>query len=191
MSPPAVAAVFAVGVLVLVAGFVLVTTYNAIVALRQRSDKAWSNIDVVLKQRHDQLPNLVLAVRGLMSYEQGVLTRVTEARAAYSPTAPIPAQAATSEETTAAVRSLFAVVERYPELKSAENVRDLQSQIERLEDMIADRRELYNDQIYRYNTRIDQVPGALIAPLFGWQTRQFFTADTDDRARPDADPRTT
>ena len=77
MNPPAVAAVFAVGVLVLVVGFVLVTTYNSIVALRQRSDKAWSNIDVVLKQRHDQLPNLVSAVRGLMSYEQGVLTRVT------------------------------------------------------------------------------------------------------------------
>ena len=191
MSPPVVAAVFAVGVLVLVVGFVLVTTYNAIVALRQRSDKAWSNIDVVLKQRHDQLPNLVSAVRGLMSYEQSVLTRVTEARAAYSPTAPIPAQAATSEETTAAVRSLFAVVERYPELKSAENVRDLQSQIERLEDMIADRRELYNDQIYRYNTRIDQVPGALIAPLFGWQSREFFTADDEDRSRPDADLRTT
>ena len=191
MSPPAVAAVFAVGVLVLVVGFVLVTTYNAIVALRQRSDKAWSNIDVVLKQRHDQLPSLVSAVRGLMSYEQGVLTRVTEARAAYSPTAPIPAQAATSEETTAAVRSLFAVVERYPELKSAENVRDLQSQIERLEDMIADRRELYNDQIYRYNTRIDQVPGALIAPLFGWQSREFFTADDEDRSRPDADLGTT
>jgi LemA protein len=190
VNPPAVAAVFAVGVLVLVVGFVLVTTYNAIVALRQRSDKAWSNIDVVLKQRHDQLPNLVAAVRGLMSYEQGVLTRVTEARAAYSPTAPIPAQAATSEETTAAVRSLFAVVERYPELRSAENVRDLQSQIERLEDMIADRRELYNDQIYRYNTRIDQVPGALIAPVFGWQPREFFTADDEERARPDADLRT-
>jgi LemA protein len=191
VNPPAVAAVFAVGVLVLVVGFVLVTTYNAIVALRQRSDKAWSNIDVVLKQRHDQLPNLVSAVRGVMSYEQGVLTRVTEARAAYSPTAPIPAQAATSEETTAAVRSLFAVVERYPELKSAENVRDLQTQIERLEDMIADRRELYNDQIYRYNTRIDQVPGALVAPVFGWQPREFFTADEGERARPDADLRTT
>jgi LemA protein len=191
VNPPAIAALFAVGVLVLVVGFVLVTTYNAIVALRQRSDKAWSNIDVVLKQRHDQLPNLVSAVRGLMSYEQGVLTRVTEARAAYSPTAPIPAQAATSEKTTAAVRSLFAVVERYPELKSAENVRDLQSQIERLEDMIADRRELYNDQIYRYNTRIDQVPGALIAPVFGWQPREFFTADEEDSARPDADLRTT
>jgi LemA protein len=191
VNPPAVAAVFAVGVVTLVVAFVLVTNYNAIVALRQRSDKAWSNIDVVLKQRHDLLPNLVTAVRGLMSYEQAVLTRVTEARAAYSPTAPIPEQAATSEATTAAVRSLFAVVERYPELKSAENVRDLQTQIERLEDMIADRRELYNDQIYRYNTRIGQVPGALIAPLFGWQPREFFTADDEDVARPDADLRTT
>jgi len=191
MNPPAVAALFAVGVVASVVGFVLVTTYNAIVALRQRSDKAWSNIDVVLKQRHDQLPNLVSAVRGLMAYEQGVLTRVTEARAAYSPTAPIPEQAATSEATTAAVRSLFAVVERYPELKSAENVRDLQTQIERLEDMIADRRELYNDQIYRYNTRIGQLPGALIAPLFGWQPREFFTADEADTVRPDADLRTT
>ena len=191
MNPPAVAALFAVGVVASVVGFVLVTTYNAIVALRQRSDKAWSNIDVVLKQRHDQLPNLVSAVRGLMAYEQGVLTRVTEARAAYSPTAPIPEQAATSEATTAAVRSLFAVVERYPELKSAENVRDLQTQIERLEEMIADRRELYNDQIYRYNTRIGQLPGALIAPLFGWQPREFFTADEADTVRPDADLRTT
>ena len=191
MNPPAVAALFAVGVVASVVGFVLVTTYNAIVALRQRSDKAWSNIDVVLKQRHDQLPNLVSAVRGLMAYEQGVLTRVTDARAAYSPTAPIPEQAATSEATTAAVRSLFAVVERYPELKSAENVRDLQTQIERLEDMIADRRELYNDQIYRYNTRIGQLPGALIAPLFGWQPREFFTADEADTVRPDADLRTT
>jgi LemA protein len=191
VNAPAVAAVFAVGVLVLVVGFVLVTTYNAIVALRQRSDKAWSNIDVVLKQRHDQLPNLVSAVRGLMTYEQGVLTRVTEARAAYSPTAPIPEQAATSEATTAAVRGLFAVVERYPDLKSAENVRDLQSQIERLEDMIADRRELYNDQVYRYNTRIGQLPGAIVAPIFGWHAREFFTADPGDTARPDADLRTT
>ena len=191
MNPPAIAAIFAVGVVTLVVAFVLVTTYNAIVALRQRSDKAWSNIDVVLKQRHDQLPNLVSAVRGLMAYEQGVLTRVTEARAAYSPTAPIPEQAATSEATTAAVRNLFAVVERYPDLKSAENVRDLQTQIERLEDMIADRRELYNDQIYRYNTRIGQLPGVLIAPLFGWHSREFFTADEVDTVRPDADLRTT
>ena len=158
----------------------MLASYNAVVALRQRIDKAWANIGVVLKQRHDQLPNLVAAVRGLMDYERDVLTRVTEARAAYTPTAPIPDQAATSEATTAAVRSLFAVVERYPDIKAAANVQDLQDEIERLEGMIADRRELYNDQVYRYNTRIGQVPGALLAPLFGWQPREFFAADPAD-----------
>lgn len=181
------AALFAVGLLVLVVGFVLLTSYNAVVALRQRSDKAWSNIDVVLKQRHDQLPNLVTAVRGLMQYEQSVLTKVTETRAAYSSTASIPDQAAVSEATTAAVRSLFAVVERYPDVKSAANVEDLQAEIGRLEDMISDRRELYNDQVYRYNTRISQVPGNLIAPLFGWKLREFFVADAADRPRPDTE----
>jgi LemA protein len=185
------AAAFAVVVLVGVVGFVLLTSYNAIVALRQRSEKAWSNIDVVLKQRHDQLPNLVSAVRGLMQYEQDVLTRVTEARAAYSPTAPIPDQAVTSEATSSAVRSLFAVVERYPDIKSAANVQDLQDEIGRLEDMISDRRELYNDQVYRYNTRIGQVPGNLIAPIFGWKPREFFVADAADAVRPDTDLRTT
>jgi LemA protein len=187
VSAPEGAAVFAVALLVAIGGFIVLTSYNAVVALRQRIDKAWANIDVVLKQRHDQLPNLVAAVRGLMAFERDVLTRVTEARAAYAPTAPIHDQAVTSEATTAAVRSLFAVVERYPDIKAAANVADLQDEIERLEGMIADRRELYNDQVYRYNTRIAQVPGVLIAPLFGWQAREFFAAEPEELARPDVE----
>ena len=191
MSPPELAAGFAVAVLVGVVGFIVLSSYNAVVALRQRIDKAWANIDVVLKQRYDQLPNLVAAVRGLMEYERDVLTRVTEARAAYSPTAPIHDKAATSEATSAAVRSLFAVVERYPDVKAGSNVQDLQDEIERLEGMIADRRELYNDQVYRYNTRITQVPGVLLAPLFGWCVREFFAVDPAETARPDTDLRPT
>jgi len=191
VSPAEVAATFAVGLVVVIVGYIVLASYNAVVALRQRSEKAWSNIGVVLRQRHDQLPNLVSAVRGLMTYERDVLTRVTEARAAYAPDAPIPDQAQTSEATTAAVRSLFAVVERYPDIKSAANVADLQDEIERLEAMIADRRELYNDQVYRYNTRIGQVPGVILAPLFGWRPREFFAADPADAVRPDTDLRTT
>ncbi len=179
------AVLFAVALLAAIASVVTVTSYNAIVALRQRIDKAWANIDVVLKQRHDQLPNLVAAVRGIMTFERDVLTEVTQARAAYSSTAPIPAQAATSEVTTSAVRSLFAVVERYPDLRSQANVADLQDQIERLEAMIADRRELYNDQVYRYNTVIGQVPGIAVATVLGWKARPFFAADTGDAVRPD------
>jgi LemA protein len=189
VTPADVAAIFAVGLVVAIVGYIVLTSYNAVVALRQRIDKAWSNIGVVLRQRHDQLPNLVAAVRGLMTYERDVLTRVTEARAAYAPDAPIPDQAQTSETTTAAVRQLLAVVERYPDIKSAANVADLQDEIERLESMIADRRELYNDQVYRYNTRIGQVPGALLAPIFGWRPREFFAADPADAIRPDTDLR--
>jgi LemA protein len=83
------------------------------------------------------------------------------------------------------VRSLFAVVENYPDLKSQANVADLQDEIERLEGMIADRRELYNDQVFRYNTRIAQVPAVLIASFLGWRAREFFAATPDGIVTPD------
>jgi LemA protein len=186
VDPSSVAALFAVGLVLLVGGFVVLSTYNAVVALRQRIDKAWANIDVALKQRFDQLPALVDAVRGLMQFEQDVLIEVTRARGAYMPAQPVPAAAAVSEQTSAALRTLFATVERYPEVKSAANVADLQAEIERLEGIIADRRELYNDQVYRYNTRIAQVPTNLLASVFGWQPRAFFAADPAETVRPDA-----
>jgi len=187
VSAQSVAAAFAVGLLLAILLYLGVASYNAVMSLRQRIDKAWSNIDVVLKQRHDQLPALVSAVRGLMAFEQDVLAEVARARAAYSPTEPIPAQAVHAEETTRAVRSLFAVVEAYPEVKSDENVLDLQAEIERLESMIADRRELYNDQVYRYNARITTLPTMLLAPLFGWKQRPFFAARPDELDRPAAE----
>jgi len=184
MTPSTAAALFAIVVVAVVIGFLVITTYNAIVAAKLRIAKAWANVDVALKQRHDQLPNLVAAVRGVMEFEQDTLERVAELRAAYSDRDPIPRQAATSEATSAAVRSLFAVVESYPELRSAENVIALQEETSRLEDVIADRRELYNDQVFRYNTRIGQVPANLVAGLFGWTPAPFFKADDDERSRP-------
>ncbi len=189
MSSSAVAALFAVALLAVIVGFLGVTTYNAIVALKLRIEKAWANIDVSLKQRYDELPNLVEAVRDVMAFEQDVLREVAERRAAYSDRDPIPRQAATSAATSSAVRHLFAVVERYPEVKSAANVRALQTEIARLEDVIADRRELYNDQVYRYNTRIAQVPAKLFAGVFGWLPADFFATDEDERERPPAELR--
>jgi len=178
-------AAFAAALVIFIVGFVILTTFNAIVALRQRTDRAWANIDVVLKQRHDELPNLVNAVRDLMAYEGGVLDEVTRLRAAYQPDDPIDRQAATSEATSSAVRQLFAVVERYPDLKSHTNVLALQAEIERLEGVIADRRELYNDTVYRYNTRIAQVPAVLLAWLFGWTPRPMFAVEPGDAGRPE------
>jgi LemA protein len=185
VTPLQLAALFAVGVVFVVLAFVVFSTYNDVVALERRIDKAWANIDVALKQRWDELPNLVAAVRDVMTFEHDVLAEVTRLRAAYAPGAPIARQAETSEATTAAVRQLFAVVERYPAVRSQQNVLDLQAEIERLEGIIADRRELYNDQVYRLNTTIAQVPAVLLAGLFGWRPRPFFSTPAAETARPD------
>jgi LemA protein len=167
--------------------FLAVVTYNNVVALQRRCQRAWANIDVALEQRHDQLPNLVAAVRGVMAFEEQVLERVTRARAAYEPEASIHEKAVVSEETSSAVRSLFATVEGYPELKSHANVMALQEEIERLETLIARRRELFNNQVYQYNVAISTIPGALIRPLFGWKDVEMFSADDESRDRPAAD----
>jgi len=182
MSPFVVAASFAVLLVAIIVAFLVLTTYNSVVILGQQVSKAWANIDVALKQRHDELPNLVEAVRDLMAFERDTLTRVTRLRAAYTPDEPIPAQAAVSEATSIAVRQLFAVVEQYPEIRSQANVLDLQAEIERLEGILADRRELYNDTVYRYDTRIQQFPTNLLAGLFGWRERPFFAAPPGDVA---------
>ena len=119
MNPLAVAAVFGLALVFVIVAFLVIATYNDVVALERRIDKAWANIDVALKQRWDELPNLVEAVRDVMAFESRVLNEVTRLRAAYSPNAAVSRQAETSEATTAAVRQLLAVVERYPVLKSA------------------------------------------------------------------------
>ena len=187
MDPVAVAAVFAVVLLLVVGGFLVVETYNSVVGLRQRIDKAWGNIEVALQQRYDQLPVLVSAVRDVMGYEEDVLEEVTRLRAAWSPSQPVGEQAGISLATTSAVKSLLFTIERYPVLRSQENVLALQKQIERLESMIADRRELYNDQVYRHNTRIAQFPAIFLAFLFAWRPRPFFDAEEGADERPPVD----
>lgn len=169
---------------VVLLGFLAVVTYNHVVSLQRRCERAWANIDVALKQRHDQLPNLVAAVRGQLGFEQQVLGEVTRLRAAYSPDASVHDQAVLSEATSSAVRSLFAVVENYPELRSQQNVLALQEEIERLETLIARRRELFNEQVYKHNATIEQLPAVLLRPLFGWRTVGSFAAADHERVRP-------
>ncbi len=177
-------AAFALLVAVLVV-FVVITTYNTVVALDRRADRAWANVDVALKQRWDEVPNLIAAIRGQIGFERTVLDAVTRLRAAYSPAAPLPEPAATSLATTVALRSLFSVVERYPELHSNENVIALQHEIERLETVIAHPRELFNEQIYQYNATISQVPAVFLAGIFGWEQRELFEIGATERIRPE------
>ena len=155
--------------------------FNELVRLRNDNDRAWANIDVLLKQRHDEIPNLVACVKGYMEHERQTLDAVTQARAASLNAASIPQKAQADLFLTGALRSLFAVAERYPDLKANQNFLGLQNRISELEERIADRREFFNDDVNTYNTRIGQIPEVFLASLMNLKPRQLFQVSDQDR----------
>lgn len=162
-------------------GIYAVILYNGLVRLRNENDRAWANIDVLLKQRHDEIPNLVETVKGYMQHEQQTLVAVTEARAASMNAATIPQKAQADLLMTGALHGLFAVAENYPQLKANENFLQLQKVIADLEERIADRREFFNDDVNTYNTRIGQVPDVLVASFMHLKPREMFQVSDADR----------
>jgi LemA protein len=160
-----------------------VIVYNGLVRMRNEIGRAWANIDVLLKQRHDEIPNLVACVKGYMDHERQTLEAVTEARAASMNAASIPQKAQADLLLTSALRSLFVVAERYPQLKANQNFLALQNRISELEERIADRREFFNDDVNNYNTRIAQVPELFLARLMKLQPQQMFRVDEPERQR--------
>jgi LemA protein len=167
----------------------LVGLYNGLVTRRNRIEEAFGQIDVQLKRRHDLIPNLVQAVKGYMGFEQDVLTRVTEARAnAVSAGAQGPAQQAQAENMlTGALRSLFAVVENYPDLKANQNVMQLQEQLTTTENQISFARQHYNATVLDYNNSIQTFPAVMIAGMFGFTRREFFDAEPEAEQVPNVD----
>src|SRR6266568_4810123 len=155
--------------------------YNSLVRLRNENDRAWANIDVLLKQRHDEIPNLVETVKGYMQHEQQTLVAVTQARAASMNAASIGQKAQADLTMTVALRGLFAVAENYPQLKANENFLKLQARISELEERIADRREFFNDDVNTYHTRIAQLPDVFLARMMKLQPRQMFRVSDEDR----------
>src|ERR671922_203091 len=158
----------------------LVIIYNELVRLRNDNDRAWANIDVLLKQRHDEIPNLVETVKGYMQHEQQTLLAVTQARAAWLNAATIGQKAQADLLVTGALRGLFAVAENYPQLRANENFLRLQNRISELEERIADRREFFNDDVNTYNTRINQVPEVFLASFMGLRARELFKVSEED-----------
>jgi len=165
------------------AGVILyaVILYNGLIRLRNENDRAWANIDVLLKQRHDEIPNLVETVKGYMQHEQQTLIAVTQARAASMNAASIGQKALADLKMAGALRGLFAVAENYPELKANENFLKLQSRISELEARIADRREFFNDDVATYNSRIGQIPDVFLASFMSLKPRQMFKVSDEDR----------
>jgi LemA protein len=155
--------------------------YNGLVRLRNENDRALANIDVLLKQRHDEIPNLVETVKGYMQHEQQTLTAVTQARTASMAAASINQKAVADLKLNNALRGLFAVAENYPQLKANENFLKLQSRISELEERIADRREFFNDDVNTYNTRIAQIPDVFLASFMNLKPRNMFQVSDEDR----------
>ena len=164
----------------------LVGIYNSLVGVRERVKQAWANIDVLLKQRHDELPKLIETCKQYMQYEQETLDKVMRARGAvYAASAGgnVAALGAAEQQLRGDIGRLFAVAEQYPQLKSDESFRQLQQRITALEEAIADRRELYNDEVNINNTRIDQFPDVLIARRYGFTAKpllEFAAAEKAD-----------
>jgi LemA protein len=168
-------AVFMLVVLLVVATYG-VMTYNSLVTVKHNVSKAWANIDVLLKQRHDEIPKLIEVCKQYRAFEQQTLQRVIEARSRVFTASQQQNVAALGQAETAlrsSLGNLFAVAEAYPQLKTNEQFINLQTRISALESSIADRREFYNESVNVNNVRIEQFPDALIASMFDFPTRQL------------------
>ena len=175
-----------IGIVVLVLIW-LVLTYNGLVTLRNRTQEAWSEIDVELKRRHDLIPNLVQTVQGYMGHERGTLEAVTNARAGAvaAGASGDPAKIGAAENMlTQSLRSLFAVSENYPDLKAIAAFTNLQETLTSTENKIESSRRLYNGNVRDYNTMMQTLPTSLIVGMLGFKMFGFFQAEEGDRAVP-------
>jgi LemA protein len=168
-----------IGLIVLIA--YVIGVYNMLVRLANNIDKAWSNIDVILKQRHDELPKLVEVCNSYMTHERETLESVTKARTAYSTGLNIDDKAQAENQIVGALGKLFAVAEQYPDLKANQEFLAIQQRISALENTIADRREFYNDSVNLYNIAIEQIPTIWVAQEVGYNARPLLTVAPSDR----------
>jgi LemA protein len=159
--------------------------YNGLVALKNAIARSWANIDVLLKQRHDELPKLVRTCEGYMRHERAVFDKLGEARAALAQAHTVAERAGAEGLLNRALGAIFAVAEAYPDLKANQSFLQLQARISEIENQIADRREYYNDTVTTYNTRIQQIPDKLVADLLSCAPAELFQVDAEDRKDPE------
>ena len=151
-----------------------ISVYNSLVAMRQRTNQSFADIDVQLKQRHDLIPNLVETVKGYAAHERGTLEAVIQARNAAMAAPGVEQKVAAENMLTGALRQMFALAESYPDLKANQNFQQLQGEITDIENKLAASRRFFNSAVQEYNTGIQQFPAALFAGIFGFSQRPFF-----------------
>jgi LemA protein len=161
----------------------IIMIYNGLVALRQRVNQAFSDIDVQTKLRHDLIPNLVETVKGYAAHERGTLEAVVQARnaAVTAQAGGVAAQAAAENVLSGALRQLFALSEAYPDLKANQNFQQLQAELSDIENKIAAARRFFNNAVQEYNTGIQQFPAVLMAGALGFTQKEFFDVGVDER----------
>jgi LemA protein len=160
--------------IIIVLVFIVFGKYNTFIVLRNRIKNAWSQIDVELKRRYDLIPNLINAAKGYMKFEKEVLENVVKARASAMDASTVKDQGAAETELTKSLKTMFAVMENYPDLKADQNVLKLQEELTSTENRIAFSRQFYNDIVMRYNSAIQVFPSNIIAGLFGFKAEEYF-----------------
>lgn len=165
---------------IVIGSFIII--YNGLVRLKRSINKSRKNIDVLLKQRNDELPKIIDTCKEYMGYEKGVINEVTEKRTEAQKAESPKEEAKADEHVKQILGKLFAVAEDYPELKANKNFQQLQNRISSLEDQIADRREFYNSTVNTYNIRINQIPYNIIANLLGYQEKELFQVPEEEKA---------
>ncbi len=175
-------ALVALGLLIIAVSIYFTTIYNGLVTVKNNVDKYWSNIDVLLKQRFDELPKLIKVCEGYMQHEAETLERVIKARSMMGNADSMAEKGKAEGMLTEALKSLFAVTENYPELKADRSFGQLQARITELEDEIADRRELYNESVNIYNIRIEKLPDTFVAGIFSYKAKELWQIETAHRS---------
>jgi LemA protein len=165
-------------------GGAAVVVWNVLVGLRNDIRKAWANVDVILQQRHDEVGNLVAAVRDYMAYEQKLLVDITEARNRLAQARSVREKAAFDGRLRAGMRTLVATLENYPDVKANHLVLDLMRRLSELENILADRREMYNNTVTEYNTMLAVFPVVLVSKPLGFTPEALFVAEDAARAAP-------
>ena len=158
--------------------------YNGLITLRNRSDNAWAQVDVQLRRRYDLIPNLVETVKGYAAHEKETFQKVTEARAQAINAGTVSEQGKAENMLTGALKSLFAVVESYPDLKANQNFLMLQEELAGTEGKIAYARQFYNDTIMKFNTKQQVFPSNIIASMFNFQEKEYFEIEEPEAKEP-------
>ena len=173
-------AVFLLIVIVLFIVF-FISIYNRLVRLRKRCDNGWAQIDVQLKRRYDLIPNLIETAKGYLKHEREVLENVTKARQQAINASGVEGQAKAENFLSQTLRSLFAVVENYPDLKANENMKAVQEELVSTENKISYARQHYNDVVMSYNTSTETIPSNIVASMFGFTQREFFELEDEQQ----------